>query len=155
MSKMQREKGHNFERRIAAELRAIWPGADVHRSSQAERAREPDVVIAGAAPTLAKLLWLECQDARQPTPLTKLHQAECDIVARALIDRERRSPVVVWHKYLGHAVCVTTRWWVLDELVLRTRCPAYRALPSDMVVTVDWAEFSFLLTRLPMPKEAA
>jgi hypothetical protein len=155
MGAMQRNKGKSFERVIASQLRALWPGADVHRSSQAERAREPDVAIAGHAPELARRLWLELQDARKPTPLTKLAQAEKDIEAQSLLQMESRRPVVVWHKLLERTIWVTTRFWVLCELSGWSHTPDYRCAPThELVVTVDWVAFLGVLQTLPVPAKA-
>src|SRR5690348_17139606 len=96
---MQREKGKRFERQIAAVLRGVWPDAVVRRASQAERADNPDVFVEGG-PALLRRLWLELQDAAQPTPALKLAQANGD---RREWEHKRpgepeRYPVVIWHK---------------------------------------------------------
>lgn len=111
---MQRTKGKVFERRIAAILRERWPGVEIRRSSQAERAYEPDVFARGHA--VLERLWLELQDARVPTPLKKLEQAERDIavLSPAHTPKDHRIPVVVWHRIREREVNVTTRLWVLD-----------------------------------------
>lgn len=157
MGKMQRTKGRAFEQKIAADLRALWPGADVHRSSQADRARQSDVVIEGEVPLLARNLWLELQDAAKPTPLGKLAQAEDDIEKRVLIDRESKRPVVIWHRLREQVVHVTLRLWVLNELAgwVVTE-PAYRCNPThDAVVTLDWLAFCAILQALPVAPAAA
>lgn len=138
MSRMQREKGKRYERDIARVLRAAFAGADVHRSSQADRARNSDVVATGH-PVL-ECLWLELQDARHPTPVAKLEQAERDIAAR----RAGRLPVVIWHRIRERASQVTTRLSVIDEL----RGLSWRlAMPSErlIVVTLDLTEFVRIL----------
>lgn len=144
MGKLSREKGHDFERQIARDLRALWPGADVHRSSQADRARESDVVIEGNAPALAKDLWLELQDAREPNPRKKLIQAQGDV---------RRSspgiPVVVWHQLAKRSINVSML--AGDYILLALG----RVICDDRMITLDWEDFKSLLKELPMPKSEA
>lgn len=108
----QRIKGRAFEQKIAKLLRERWPGSDVHRSSQADRARDADVVIKGG-PTEAAKLWLELNDARKPDPINKLEQAERDIAREEVM----RWPVVVWHKIGERSIQVTTRLHVLARLM--------------------------------------
>lgn len=147
MGLMQRNKGKRYERAIAAELRAIWPDAIVRRASQAERADNPDVFIEGGPPVLARL-WLELQDARVPTPMQKLEQAERDAVAWYACRVERyghepamqRLPVVVWHRIGERQSHVTTRLWVLDRV--RGYSVAVASLQS---ITLSFSSFVFLL----------
>lgn len=116
MGLMQREKGKRFERDIADRLRKRWPEAIVRRASQAERADNPDVFAQGH-PVLERL-WLELQDARQPTPLAKLAQAERDAAAWVgARGRGVRWPVVVWHRLGERTTWVTLRLAVLLDLV--------------------------------------
>jgi len=87
---------------------------DVRRSSRADGAANSDVVITGDP--LLERLWLELQDARDPTPLAKLQQAERDIdLAQRASDRLDRLPVVIWHRIRERSHQVTTRLWVVDE----------------------------------------
>lgn len=113
MGKMQRQKGKVFERKIAARFRETWPDTIVRRASQAERAHNPDVFIENG-PMLLQSLWLELQDARQPTPLDKLEQAERDVDAKR--DGRPRAPVVIWHRLAERTIWVTLRASVLDAL---------------------------------------
>jgi hypothetical protein len=120
MGLMQRQKGKAFERKIAAMLRSHWPEAVIRRASQAERADNPDVFIEGGPPILARL-WLEMQDARAPTPIEKLGQAERDIhawnVRRGVAYQlDHRLPVAIWHRLGERKIWVTTRMWVVDAL---------------------------------------
>ena len=116
MGLMQREKGKRFERAVADQLRTRYPKAIVRRASQAERADNPDVFAEGC-PVLERL-WLELQDARQPTPLAKLAQAERDAAAWAASRRAgARWPVVVWHRLGERTTWVTLRLAVLLDLV--------------------------------------
>lgn len=140
MSAMQREKGKRFERDIAARLREVFPATDVRRSSQADRAANSDVVITGDP--LLERLWLELQDARDPTPLAKLQQAERDIeLARRASGHPDRLPVVIWHRIHERSHQVTTRLWVVDEL------RGVSARSRAAVVTLDLQAFLELVGR--------
>jgi hypothetical protein len=139
MGRMQREKGKRFERAVAAELRKRWPDAVVRRSSQAERAYQSDVFIEGGPPLLSRL-WLELQDARNPTPLAKLEQAERDI---ATTRRGDALAVVIWHR-LGARECnVTMRLRVLD--VIRQPIQAFGYY--DQVSTMTLGDFIGVLEK--------
>ena len=130
MSKLSTTKGKVFERRIAAQLRTLWPDAVVRRASQADRAHQSDVCVTGGPPILARL-WLELQDSRNPTPLAKLEQAEQDVLSGACFER---LPVVIWHRTNERTTHATMRLWVMD--VLRG---VYRSGSSEdlTVVTID------------------
>lgn len=154
MSKMQRTKGRAFEQAVARDLRQLWPGADIHRSSQAERAREPDVVLSGVVPPGARPLWLELQDAAAPTPLVKLLQAERDVAERAPWTDGVRLPVVVWHKLRERTLNVTTRLWVLNDLSGWTADRAHSAPTHSLVVTFGWHSFLEMLSALPLDDTA-
>ena len=145
MGRMQREKGKSFERAIAAKLRERWPLALVRRASQAERADNPDVFVEGGPPVLERL-WLELQDARQPTPAAKLAQAERDASAwfarRAgpmdpddYRTENHRLPVVVWHRFAERTINVSTRLWVIYELA------GVKAMHGSPLVTLDLETF--------------
>ena len=118
MGRMQREKGKRFERAIATLLRQRWPSAVVRRASQAERADNPDVFVEGGPPLLARL-WLELQDARSPTPMAKLEQAERDADwwwNHGPSTRTERLPVVVWHRIGERTTWATLRLSTLDAI---------------------------------------
>lgn len=137
MGLMQREKGKRFERAIAAELRTRWPAAIVRRASQAERADNPDVFAEGA-PALTRL-WLELQDARQPTPALKLAQAERDAAAwQARRAGSARWPVVVWHRLGERTTWATLRLGTLLAVTGSTS-------PAQAVVTLELGAFLDLL----------
>jgi hypothetical protein len=104
----QREKGKSFERKIARILRQRWPGALVRRASQAERAHNPDVFVEGA-PRILQRLWLELQDAANPTPSAKLAQARRDVDAdpRQHAIGEHRIPVAITHKLGAQSISAT------------------------------------------------
>lgn len=135
MSAMQRRKGRAFEQRIARKLRSIWPEATIRRASQADQAHQSDVYIDGGPPLLS-WLWLECQDARKPTPEVKLAQAERDIGTRV-----GRLPVVIWHKLNERDINVTTRLWVLDRLMGSV------SLAGQEVVTLAMDQFVQLVDK--------
>jgi hypothetical protein len=144
MGLMQREKGKAFERKIAAELRALCPRGDIHRSSQAERAREPDVVIAGDVPEIATRLWLELQDARDPRPLDKLAQAERDVAAK----RGGALPIVLWHRIRELRVQATMRGTVYFALV------GFQCIDPN-VLTLDWEDLKAVLAGRTPPAQGA
>ena len=151
MGKKSRTKGRAFEQKIAARLRAIWPDAVVRRASQAERADNPDVFVEGGPPLLGRL-WLELQDAAQPTPLAKLEQAErdCEMWARTRSVGSGRFPVAVWHRIHSTTVYVTTRLWVTTTLALA--CPS---LIPGLEITMSLEAFIQLLQhRISMDRRA-
>ncbi len=138
MGLMQREKGKRFERDIASQLRERF-GVHVRRASQAERADNPDVFIETGPMKLTRL-WLELQDARQPTPEKKLEQSERDAAAwEAKRDNfVPRWPVVVWHRLGERKVYATLR--------INTLLDVYQPMPdarSEMtqVVTMEFGAF--------------
>lgn len=91
----RRRKGHDFERKIAAQLRGI--GIEAHRGQQGDGAHDPDVVI--DHPWLGKF-WLELKNEIQPSVWKAMEQAEEDC-------GEGRIPVVVAHRKNGHTlVCL-------------------------------------------------
>jgi len=145
---MQREKGKRFERDIADRIRRRWPKVIVRRSSQAERADNPDVFAEGD-PVLERL-WLELQDAKAPTPQAKLAQAERDAAAWcATRGRGVRWPVVVWHRLGERTTWVTLRLAVLLDLVA--------PLPDvqderQHAVTVTLEAFFDMLEDAPRPR---
>jgi hypothetical protein len=152
MGKTSRVKGRSFEQLIANLYRDRWPVATVRRSLQAHKPFEPDVVVQHPTCVLINALWTECQHADAPAPLTKLAQAERDI-QRAL-DNGRRPqhgqylPIVVWRKTGAAEVRVTSRLWVVDQLVVDValEAPLLRGLGCDqLVVTASFEEFLRLI----------
>lgn len=147
---MQRNKGKRFERDIAALLRDRWPLAVVRRSSQAERADNPDVFFE-SAPERLRALWLELEDAKAPSPHAKLMQAERDI--RAWNERRgfstealTRVPFVIWHRLAARSIQVTSRLWCFDWLMPG---PTAWERPARMqIATVDSLDFFELLARV-------
>jgi hypothetical protein len=137
---MQREKGKRFERDIARVFREAWPGTVVRRSSQAERAYNSDIFVEGG-PLFLSSLWLELQDAKNPTPLAKLEQAEGDIASQRGIGGPRHA-IIIWHRLASRTVNVTLRACVFDAL---------RGFISDPIdkcpVTLDLVDFISLMQR--------
>lgn len=113
MGLMQRRKGRAWEQKVANIFRAKWPGIEVRRSSQADRAAQSDVYVVNGCTKLERL-WLECEDARKPDPNKKLKQAEYDIAMS--VKNDNRLPVVVWHRIGERTSYATTRLWVLDAV---------------------------------------
>lgn len=94
-----RRKGRAFEQRIARLIRSRFPGVEVHRSSQADRAYDADLVCTGH-PALERC-WLELTDGRAPDVRGKLEQAERDVRERFVLvpdGQPPRLPVVVHHR---------------------------------------------------------
>jgi hypothetical protein len=115
MGLLSRTKGKVFERKVAKGLRDAFPGLDAHRSSQAERARNPDLILDRPPHPLLARLWLELEDAKEPDPYGKYAQAVGDLGRLGEAGRDR-LPVVVWHKYRSTVVWATTTISVLDDL---------------------------------------
>jgi len=111
-----RRKGRAFEQRIARLIRSRFPGVEVHRSSQADRAYDADLVCTGH-PVLERL-WLELTDGRAPNVKAKLEQAERDVELACKLTtnpRPMRLPVVVHHRLGERTTYATMR---LDTLML-------------------------------------
>lgn len=112
MGLLSRTKGKVFERKVANVLRAKWPGIEVRRSSQADRAVQSDIYVANGNAKLERIWW-ELTSSKQPSPETKLEQAERDVSSSCALTR---LPVVVWHRYGERTSYATTRLWVLDAV---------------------------------------
>ena len=84
--------------------RELLKESAVRRSDQGKGALEPDVVIQGCP------LWLELQDARKPTPLEKLAQAERDVAQTG----SRLRPVAVIHRTAARSI----QAWMRCETLL-------------------------------------
>jgi hypothetical protein len=112
----------------------------VRRSSQAERAYSADLIVeapAGQTGHVIERLWLEVQDARNPTPEVKLKQAERDCASRE--QTRHRWPVVIWHRTGARLMHATMRLGTLLD-VLGVTGPR----PS-VTVTMTLDEFLVLL----------
>jgi hypothetical protein len=128
MGRLSSLKGKQFERKIANVLRAQWPGIEVRRSSQADRAVNSDVYITNA-PIKLERIWWECEDSRTPNPAKKLEQAERDIASLPGPQRDR-LPVVVWHRIGERHSSATMPLAVLD--ILRGKESVLRNEPVTM-----------------------
>ena len=84
MSKMQRTKGHGYERRIASKLRHIFPAAKRHLEYQAGEANGVDLDNTGR-------LRIQCKRYAKYAPIAKIKEVQADgihvLVTRG--DRER------------------------------------------------------------------
>lgn len=154
-----RRKGRRFEEQIAQELRQIYDSSPliqemaeaakkkdnrrhrellkkslVRRSDQGRGANEPDLVIEGCP------CWLELQDARAPTPLKKLEQAEGDT---AKID-SRLRPVAITHKIGSQSIQVMMRY---HDLTMITHGSLINLvdIAREMPVTIDFEHFKAIL----------
>jgi hypothetical protein len=140
VSKLSRTKGRTFEQKVARIIRERWPSAVVHRSSQADRAYDSDVVIepGDGIPACLPRLWLELTDGRTPNPVAKLEQAERDI---ARLERADRIPVVVWHRLREREVWASVRLRDLDRLIHGPR------VPTPTIVRMTLGDFLDEVTR--------
>lgn len=158
MGKLSRNKGKTFERRIAAMLREAFPDLApfIHRSSQAhgdpespgQRSRPPgwrpsqtfDSDVTGIPG-----LWIECQDAREPTPLAKLMQAERDVRERA--KDKTRIPIAIVHRTGTKFDRMTVTMRLNSLLRLDGGTAAATAGSGNIPVTIEWAHFLELCDR--------
>lgn len=95
--KKSRRKGGVFERKVAKIVRATFPGVEIRRSTQSERAYNSDIFVDNG-PELFKRIWWECNSSRNPQPAKKLEQAERDVKAFYEREGKTRLPVVIWHR---------------------------------------------------------
>jgi hypothetical protein len=131
---MQREKGKAYERHVARMIRERVP-AIASRTHRAIQSRGPD-----ASDVIAPGLWVECQDARDVTPLAKLEQAERDAGKAGSADLR----VAVTHVLRARSSQVTLR---LSSLL--TLCGFEEAVACATVVhefmsitvTIDLVDF--------------
>ena len=92
MGKMQRRKGHDFERAIARRLRAEFPHIKAKRGWQSRGGgkEEPDVCFPG--------LHIECKHGKKPSPRAALAQAIDDAASNATpvaVVKDDRQPAFV------------------------------------------------------------
>ena len=107
MSKSQRNKGHNWEREVAARFRRIF-GDRVKRGWQTRQGNDaPDV---DGTP-----FWVECKVGACPNIYAAMDQADAalskagDVRAPlAVIKRDRRFPLAVM--YLGDFLDLVQEW---------------------------------------------
>jgi len=150
MGKLQRNKGKEFERKVARWLREKYPDATVRRTVQSYEAWNSDVVIEGAVPEVARALWIECENAKEPSYRAKMKQAERD-VAKAkdegrLVDPFYRLPVVFWHELHRKHFWVTLRLgdlaYIRGEADLDHR---YDSRGAETLVTMEMKHFIEML----------
>lgn len=159
MGRLSRTKGVAFEQLIAVDLRRALPRATIHRSSQADRPYNPDVVIEGDAPELARRLWLELEDSARPSPLDKLAQAERDSVHPRQthlpgVAYPARLCVVVSHKKRARSIQATMRCEDWLEIVMPRDymgVPLIRGIP----MTIDWEQLLEVIRDRRPVEEAA
>jgi len=86
-----RRKGHDYERRLAAELREVMPGAEVHRGIQSRDGAE-------AADVVCPVFHVEAKRQRRPNIVSALNQAIADApdgkYALAVTKADRREALV-------------------------------------------------------------
>jgi hypothetical protein len=128
MSKLSRTKGRAFEQLIVRTLTQALPGTVWHRSSQADRAWDADVVCESGN-AIARRLWLELCHAKHVDVRDKLEQGERDI------GWAQRLPVVVWRKSGAKHVNVTMRLGTLMTIELERTCV------NRQLVTMELGEF--------------
>lgn len=87
--KMSRDKGLNFERRIAQELRGIFPNAKRHLESQAEEALGYDL-------DCTEPFLFQCKRNKKYAPISKIEeiQLERDNSFHVLITKGDKKPTV-------------------------------------------------------------
>lgn len=106
MGKMQRRKGHDFERAIAGRLREIMPSAGVKRGLQGRDGSDaPDVV--------APAFWVECKRGRTPPIRPALAQAEKANPGgywSTAVTKADREPALVT-MYLDDWLELVEQWW--------------------------------------------
>jgi hypothetical protein len=143
MGLLSRTKGKVFERKVCNILRERWPDIVVHRSSQADRAYQADIVVESGGPEALRRLWIECHDSRAPNVRAKLEQAEGDLLSA--IDHTRGQiwsdvPAVVWHRLGERAYRVTLTLGGL--LALET---GGEDIGRSQLVTLELGEFLDML----------
>lgn len=135
MGKLSRTSGHDFERLIVRKFKAWFsdrPWAEkVRRANQGHQAHASDV-------TGVPGIWVECQTAQDPTPETKLHQAERD-VERLQVDIPL-VPVAVTRKKGSTNIRATLRLSDLINLSFGTDLQA-----TDPEVTLSLESFLTIL----------
>ena len=120
MGKASREKGKRGEREWANAIRGAFPEATVSRSTQADQAHEPDVMVRGAGAVVDRIWW-ECRYAESMSPadrLAKLEQAELDSAAR-----EGAIPIAITRKTGARSTVATLRLGSFEALHGDVRVP--------------------------------
>lgn len=144
MGKLSRVKGAVFERFVATTYRETFPefAEFVKRASQSHSAFESDVHgLPG--------FWNECQDARNPTPLLKLEQAERDLTRakQASNADQDRIAIAIIHKtgtpYNKTTVTMRFRSLVFLDTGRRTETGS-----SNIPITISWPDFLEMCGRI-------
>lgn len=120
MGKASRDKGKRGEREWANAVRGAFPGATVSRSTQADQAHDPDVIVRGAG-AIVDRIWWECRfaDAMSPADrLAKLEQAELDSAAR-----DGAIPIAITRKTGARSTVATMRLGSFEALHGAVRVP--------------------------------
>jgi len=155
IGRRSRQQGKEYERGFARYLRERYPGADVRRASQAERAANSDVfvVFPGQGPYLLTRIWWELTRGASPNVPAKLVQAERDCLRNGHTGGPGwRIPVVVWNlRGARREDAVTLR---ASELLKLTSTAAYLqpgpAVPGwNPMLTLGLDAFLVLLEKVP------
>jgi len=133
VGRMQRNKGAQFERQVAHDLKEFVPflADQIHRSSQADLAYGSDV-------TGAPRLWVECEHAAKPTWEAKLKQAELDVRLRDSKDK----PIAVIKQNSCEPVVLLRLGTLLFFLTIDpSRDVGSRSPLLQVVLRLDWYNF--------------
>lgn len=125
----QRTKGHAFERKVAKDLREIFPDAKRGFQTRGGGKEQADVINTGP-------FHIECKHKKNPDPLAAYCQAESDAIGTgrepvAIVKTNRREPVVVM------------RLGVVTDLL---------GASAGTVVTIDYQTFLAVLRREYRPE---
>lgn len=158
VGRRSRRKGQEFELAVRDRLTEAFVsqtntdpenGLCVRRSSQAERAYEPDLIIEGpGVPLWLCNLWVECEHANAPDPGKKMEQAKRDAALAIQRTRRDRVPVVVWRETGRRVIWLSTTLPILNELIGGVWPVANRA--SDLLVTVELGSALDLMSMVPV-----
>lgn len=93
--KHSRNKGANFERWVANELKRIWPDAKRGLQQTRDSAEAPDVT--------GTLYWIECKRGKKVNYRAALKQAEgvCDKQIPVVIAKDDREEPIVYMRLDG------------------------------------------------------
>lgn len=109
MGKRSRDKGANFERWVAKELKHIF--SDAKRGIQYRDGGKEASDVSGAGP-----FHIECKHGKKPNPGAALEQAENDSgegkLIAAIVKDDRKSPFVVmlWSDWLELVEDAAKEW---------------------------------------------
>lgn len=107
MGKAQRRKGHDWERDVAQQFRAIF-GDEVCRGWQARHGGD-------ASDVMTPCFWVECKVGAKPNPTAALRQAQASCpqgkASIAVCKMDRASPTVTM--YFDDFLDLVREWWTL------------------------------------------